>query len=190
MHRASVKESYKMLQFVVDMNIWPLIISRPMTTANILRELRKAGKPVSRMQLHRYFLKFKIAPLGVRQRPQQYPPDSSARILFGLGIVDRIEIPANGGEVKRLKAGKLVTLNGKISPPPENGNGPALHFAGHYIRQPGKAIKAGHHFNGNGGAASRPARPTSGTERKPRSVAGIASMNQLRAERAKARGAK
>ena len=117
-----------------------------MTTEQILQELRNAGKPVQIAQLYRYFIKLKIAPSGIRQRPQHYPPDTTTKILLSLGWED-------------IKAGRAAQV--------------------HISR-----------INGNGGAASRPARPTSGTETKMRAVAGIASMKQLRAERAKARGTK
>jgi hypothetical protein len=63
-----------------------------MTTAQILVELRKAGKPVQIAQLYRYFHKFNIQPQGCLQRPQQYPPDTACRILFGLGHTQ----PING----------------------------------------------------------------------------------------------
>jgi hypothetical protein len=117
-----------------------------MTTKQILRELKEAGKLIQIAQLYRYFLKFHIDPLGPPQRPQIYPNDSATKILLGLGWED-------------IKAERTAQV--------------------HISR-----------INGNGNAASRPARPTSGTETKMRAVAGIASMKQLRAERTKARGTK
>ena len=57
-----------------------------MTAIQILRAVKQAGKPVCRMQLYRYFDRFKISPIGIRQRPQQYPDDSARRILAGLGL--------------------------------------------------------------------------------------------------------
>jgi hypothetical protein len=156
-----------------------------MTTKQILRELRDAGKPVKLQQLYRYFLKFNIAPSGVRQRPQHYPPDSTAQILFGLGIVDRVEIPANGGAVKGLKAGKLITLDGKRRAVTTNTRS---HLT--------SALTASRSAFGPGKGKS----PTDGVlcsasvngsqSGKVRAGTKIASMNQLRAERAKARGAK
>lgn len=43
-------------------------------------------KPVGRRQIIRYRDALKIKPMGVRQRPQQYPADSAERILIHLGI--------------------------------------------------------------------------------------------------------
>ena len=115
-----------------------------MTTATILKELKSAGKPVGLQQLYRYFFKFNILPCGVRQRPQHYPPDTTTKILLGLGWQDiqagktaQVHIPALNG--KR----RAVTTNTRSHLTP--------------------ALTA---------------------------YRSIASMNQLRAERAKARGTK
>lgn len=48
-------------------------------------ELAAAGKPVQTAQLYRYFRRFNISP-AVRLRPAQYPDDTAARILQGLGL--------------------------------------------------------------------------------------------------------
>ncbi|HYG23389.1 MAG TPA: hypothetical protein VEH04_11450 [Verrucomicrobiae bacterium] len=43
-------------------------------------------KPVSKRQLRRYFKPCEIQPVGMRQRPQQYPDDAADRILAKLGL--------------------------------------------------------------------------------------------------------
>lgn len=45
-----------------------------------------ASKPVSRRQVIRYLNDCRISPIGIRQRPQQYPADSADRILTHLGL--------------------------------------------------------------------------------------------------------
>lgn len=55
------------------------------TIAQILTEVRVA-KTCSDIQLRRYIAQLKIKPLGVRQRPQRYPADTTARVLEHLGI--------------------------------------------------------------------------------------------------------
>ncbi|HWH79907.1 MAG TPA: hypothetical protein VNT76_21145, partial [Candidatus Binatus sp.] len=44
-------------------------------------------KPMTQATLYGYLRRFKIKPLGaIRQCPQQYPDDTPARILKGLGL--------------------------------------------------------------------------------------------------------
>jgi len=57
------------------------------TTEAILAEIRQY-KTCSKQQLYRYFARFSIAPLGVRQRPRLYPDDAARRILLQLGLVE------------------------------------------------------------------------------------------------------
>lgn len=57
-----------------------------MTVEKILTEVRPL-KPMSRETLYVCLRRFKIKPLGVRQRPQQYPEDTPSRILAKLGLV-------------------------------------------------------------------------------------------------------
>lgn len=44
-----------------------------------------AHRKLSRNSLYPYFEVLKIKPIGCRQRPQQYPDDSAARIIIHLG---------------------------------------------------------------------------------------------------------
>ena len=75
-----------------------------MTTKQIILNLKDAGKPVSMMQLYRYFDTLNIKPLGIRQRPQQYPADAADTILRALGLTPqpKASIPT----MKQLKAEK------------------------------------------------------------------------------------
>jgi len=56
-----------------------------MTTATLLKTLRKSGKPVCLSHLYRLFLVLDIKPLG-RSRPQLYPPDTAERIKAHFGL--------------------------------------------------------------------------------------------------------
>src|SRR5882672_12193708 len=56
-----------------------------MTTIQLRKSLKKAGKPVCLSHLYRLFRILDIAPAG-RSRPQQYPADTAARILVHLGF--------------------------------------------------------------------------------------------------------
>ena len=75
-----------------------------MTTAQIIAGLASAGKPVSQAQLYRYLDTLNIKPLGIRQRPQQYPADAADTILRALGLTPqpKSSIPT----MKQLKAEK------------------------------------------------------------------------------------
>ena len=55
------------------------------TIAQILNEVRVA-KTCSDIQLRRYITQLNIKPLGVRQRPQRYPADTTEKVLEHLGI--------------------------------------------------------------------------------------------------------
>ena len=46
----------------------------------------KKHKPCSRRNVFRFIATLKIKPLGHRQRPQQYPEDTPAKILSHLGL--------------------------------------------------------------------------------------------------------
>ena len=93
-----------------------------MTTAQTIKTLRKAGKPVSLTHLYRLFSDLGIKPLG-RSRPQQYPQDTAARILAHLGFsTERVEqgkkltdgelqrVGDGGCEVPPRSAGKLISV--------------------------------------------------------------------------------
>jgi len=77
-----------------------------MTTNQIQDSLAAAGKSVQKAQLYRYFRAFKISPLGVAQKPQQYPADSADVILSGLGLGDL----SDGDLIRRAE---LCRPNGK-----------------------------------------------------------------------------
>ena len=56
-----------------------------MTIPQILKAVRPEKK-ISQRTLYLYLHKFRIKPVGIRQRPQRYPQDTPARILKALGI--------------------------------------------------------------------------------------------------------
>lgn len=56
-----------------------------MTVEQIIHEL-KPVKPITRETLYVYIRRFKIKPLGIRQRPQHYPADTATRIILKLGL--------------------------------------------------------------------------------------------------------
>jgi len=74
-----------------------------MTLSQITKAVN-AVKPVSRPQLFRYIKAAGIEPLGARQRPQQYPPDSADRILdhLGLAVAAGVEEHMPHGRTARL----------------------------------------------------------------------------------------
>lgn len=81
-----------------------------MTTKQTLSALRKAGKPICQSHLYRIFTKLGIKPIG-RSRPQQYPEDTSDRVLAHLGFMPAIikvltPVPLWNG----AGAGKLLTM--------------------------------------------------------------------------------
>jgi len=43
-------------------------------------------KPMARRTLYKHLRALKIKPIGVRQKPQQYPEDAPEKILRRLGI--------------------------------------------------------------------------------------------------------
>lgn len=55
------------------------------TIQTILSELNRV-KPCTRQNLYVYLGQLGIKPLGVRQRPQQYPADTASRVLAHLGF--------------------------------------------------------------------------------------------------------
>lgn len=68
-------------------------------------------KPVKRRQVCRYLVAFKIAPLGIRQRPQQYPANSAQLILAYLGLLPPIiDLPKE----KRYSPITFEKKNGRI----------------------------------------------------------------------------
>ena len=66
-----------------------------MTTTQLLKSLKAAGKPVCLSHLYRLFRILDIQPLG-RSRPQLYPPETVERILAHLGVsnVDARRLPS------------------------------------------------------------------------------------------------
>lgn len=56
-----------------------------MTIEQIRQQVSRV-KPLSRSQLFRYIRALKIKPLGVRQRPQQYPAATPQKITVFLGL--------------------------------------------------------------------------------------------------------
>lgn len=59
-----------------------------MNVETILNTLSEHGKEVTTVSVFRYLSRLGIKPVGVRQRPQNYPDDAAARILAHLGIVN------------------------------------------------------------------------------------------------------
>lgn len=62
-----------------------------MTVQQIITEL-KPEKPISRETFYSYCRRFKIKPLGVRQRPQLYPADTVMRLRIKLGLNGRVSV--------------------------------------------------------------------------------------------------
>jgi hypothetical protein len=100
-----------MSQNIVD-NKWHVchILSRKpktkkMTIYQILKTVCPAKGKITRRHVYRYLHACKIQPLGIRQRPQQYPEDSAKRILCHLGLATA---PAEPVE-KHRAAVKLVS---------------------------------------------------------------------------------
>jgi len=56
-----------------------------MTVEQIIADLRDY-KPITRRTLYKHLRALKIKPIGVRQKPQQYPDDVPKKILKRLGI--------------------------------------------------------------------------------------------------------
>jgi hypothetical protein len=57
-------------------------------------------KPCSLITVRRYLRKARIKPLGIRQKPQNYPDDSADKILARLGLtptMDQLRSQATGG---------------------------------------------------------------------------------------------
>ena len=85
-----------------------------MTTADLLKTLRKSGKPVCLSHLYRLFLVLDIKPVG-RARPQIYPASAIDRIKEHLGIsAAAVKSRESGGPrqetAHRPAAGKLVSV--------------------------------------------------------------------------------
>ena len=60
-------------------------ISQPVTVYEVREEL-KQYKPLSRESIYTNIRALGIKPVGARQRPQLYPPDTAARILKRYGF--------------------------------------------------------------------------------------------------------
>ena len=56
-----------------------------MTITQILGDLER-DKPMTRPTLYTYLFRFKIKPIGFRQRPQRYPDDAAKKIRKALGL--------------------------------------------------------------------------------------------------------
>jgi hypothetical protein len=56
-----------------------------LTIAEVL-DVMKEHKPVCREMLYNYLRRLGIKPIGARQRPQLYPPDTAKKILTHLGF--------------------------------------------------------------------------------------------------------
>ena len=81
-----------------------------MTLQSICGQLESAGKPAHLKTVHNYLRTLKIKPLGARQRPQNYPADSAARILQHLGLAPIVRARNNGTAWKTPRA-KLPTMS-------------------------------------------------------------------------------
>ena len=62
-----------------------------MTINEITKTVTKAKGAIRRRQIYRYIAALDIKPLGCRQRPQIYPPDTANRILAHLGLTVIVE---------------------------------------------------------------------------------------------------
>jgi hypothetical protein len=72
------------------------------TIQTILSELNQE-KPCTRQNLYVYLRRLRIKPLGVRQRPQPYAPDTAARVLAHLGFNNSPLV--SRGDLRRVKGG-------------------------------------------------------------------------------------
>ena len=72
------------------------------TIQTILSELNQV-KPCTRQNLYVYMGRLGIKPLGVRQRPQPYPPDTATRVLAHLGLKNSSLV--SRGDLRRAKGG-------------------------------------------------------------------------------------
>jgi len=72
-----------------------------MTTEQIRKQVRAAGKRVSVPHLYRIFLKLGIRPSGANQRPQQYPSEAAELIIVHFGLAERgsSRVEKNGAAV-------------------------------------------------------------------------------------------
>jgi hypothetical protein len=76
-----------------------------MTVEQIIHQL-KPEKPISRETFYQYARRFKIKPLGIRQRPQLYPADTVVRLKLKLGL-----IPAGKVTVTPKLTSKITSKN-------------------------------------------------------------------------------
>lgn len=89
-----------------------------MTTPQIHSTVN-ALKPVSYRQVLRYLETLQIKPLGIRQRPQQYPDDAADKILASLGLAVKAKAPAASvaparlPSMRELKAAKHTAKGGR-----------------------------------------------------------------------------
>ena len=63
-----------------------MLQSLQMTTAHILRDVKRAGKSLRSTRLYYVLGALKIKQVGARQRPAQYPADTADRILAHFGL--------------------------------------------------------------------------------------------------------
>jgi len=57
-----------------------------MTSQETLQILKKGGKSIGLTRFYHFLNELSIKPVGARQRPQHYPPDTANRILAHLGL--------------------------------------------------------------------------------------------------------
>ena len=80
-----------------------------MTTAQILKAVRKGGKQIAIAHFYNLAPKLGIRPAGARQRPQQYPADSAERLLIHFGLSERPVHPTFAGPLATNSA-KLISV--------------------------------------------------------------------------------
>ena len=71
--------------FVIDI-IWRSVIICPDMTISEIQKAIKQQKKCTLRTVQRYLVQLSIKPVGIRQRPQNYPADTAERIKAHLGL--------------------------------------------------------------------------------------------------------
>ena len=77
-----------------------------MTIEDIINQVA-AVKPLDKRTIYRHIKTLKIQPLGMRQRPQNYPPNAPALILSALGYETAL-LPTRTPRLASMKELKAI----------------------------------------------------------------------------------